>query len=59
MWCLAIVEQNCSGGEKNIPEAAIDDEEDGDQERWHLTGVDQGIRPGEEEKEVYNYGFKK
>lgn len=54
-YCWAEL-QRC---EKNIPEAAIDDEEDGDQERWHLTGVDQGIRPGEEEKEVYNYGFKK
>lgn len=32
------------------PEAAIDDEEDGDEEGGHLAGVNQGVGPAEEEE---------
>lgn len=31
--------------ESDSPEAAIDDEKDGDEEGGHLAGVDQGVRP--------------
>lgn len=30
------------------PEAAIDDEKDGDEEGGHLAGVNQGVGPAEE-----------
>lgn len=32
------------------PEAAIDDEKDGDEEGGHLAGVNQGVGPEEEEE---------
>lgn len=32
------------------PEAAIDDEKDGDEEGGHLAGVNQGVGPAEEEE---------
>ena len=32
--------------EEHSPEAAINDEEDGDEEGGHLTGVHEGVRPG-------------
>lgn len=32
------------------PEAAIDDEKDGDEEGGHLAGVNQGVGPAQEEE---------
>lgn len=37
--------QVCSGRDESLPEAAIDDEKDGDEEGWHLAGVNKGVRP--------------
>ncbi len=46
--------QVCSERDESLPEAAIDDEKDGDKEGWHLARVDKGVRP-EKTKEVSNY----
>lgn len=35
------------------PEAAIDDEEDGDEESGHLAGVDEWVRPIDREQERF------
>lgn len=35
----------------SLPEAAVDDEEDGNEEGGHLAGVDQGVRPVEEQQQ--------
>lgn len=46
----------CVGGEGGVfrtfssPEAAIDDEKDGDKEGGHLAGVNQGVGPAEERR---------
>lgn len=37
----------------SLPEAAVDNEEDGNEEGGHLAGVDEGVRPGEEERKKH------
>lgn len=41
------------------PEAAIDDEKDGDEEGGHLAGVNQGVGPAQEDERKRPQGSEK